>query len=135
LRLNLDCAAFAVAGGGVEFWAMMRLQTTTHSLQMGLGHSDPSLTAGVYTDVAALELHGEVGKLPWFGQKSGDAVDSQIDPKTPQKRDFRAVLSELIQMAEAAIKSQDAKTETPVSDFLNGARDRTRTCTPYGKGF
>ena len=105
------------------------------SAQALLGHSDPSLTAGVYTDVAALELHGEVGKLPWFGQKSGDAVDSLIDPKTPQKRDFRAVLSELIQMAEAAIKSQDAKSETAVSVFSNGARDRTRTCTPFDMGF
>jgi integrase len=32
-----------------------------------LGHSDPSLTAKVYTDVAALSLHSEIAKLPWIG--------------------------------------------------------------------
>lgn len=34
------------------------------SAQEMLGHSDPALTAGVYTDVAALALHDEVAKLP-----------------------------------------------------------------------
>ena len=30
-----------------------------------LGHSDPALTANIYTDVNALQLQDEVAKLPW----------------------------------------------------------------------
>jgi integrase len=39
-----------------------------------LGHSDPSLTANVYTDVAALNLHSEVAKLPWLGDAAENAL-------------------------------------------------------------
>ncbi len=31
-----------------------------------LGHSDANLTAQAYTDVASLELHDEIAKLPWI---------------------------------------------------------------------
>jgi Phage integrase family len=31
-----------------------------------LGHSDANLTARVYTDVASLELHDEIAKMPWI---------------------------------------------------------------------
>ena len=32
-----------------------------------LGHSDPSLTANVSTDVANLQTHEAIAKLPWIG--------------------------------------------------------------------
>ena len=31
-----------------------------------LGHSDANLTAQAYTDVASLQLHDEIAKLPWI---------------------------------------------------------------------
>ena len=34
-----------------------------------LGHSDPSLTANVYTDVPALSLHSEMAELPWITEE------------------------------------------------------------------
>jgi len=35
-----------------------------------LGHSDPSLTANTYTDIPALGLHEEMGKMPWFAGRT-----------------------------------------------------------------
>lgn len=81
-----------------------------------VGHSDPSSTAEVYTDVAALKLHGEVAKLPVLGV----AADAQT-------RGFRGVLAELIQMAQIASDQQKA----PSYEGANtGGRHRTRTCDP-----
>jgi integrase len=39
-----------------------------------LGHSDANLTAQAYTDVASLQLHDEIAKLPWI---SNDGVVAQ----------------------------------------------------------
>ena len=39
-----------------------------------LGHSDANLTAKVYTDVPALELHAEIAKLPWIEPKPAVAT-------------------------------------------------------------
>jgi integrase len=38
-----------------------------------LGHSDPRITAEVYTDVPALGLEDEITKLPWIGDKKREA--------------------------------------------------------------
>jgi len=98
------------------------------SAQALLGHSDPSLTAGAYTDVASLELHGEISKLPWFGVVN--RVQTSLG--TAKSRNLRDVLSELINLAQVAVKSSEAK---DVSAVNHGARDRTRTCTPFDMGF
>ena len=45
----------------------VRYGINQRSAQAVLGHSDPSLTANVYTDVPALGLHDEIAKLPWLG--------------------------------------------------------------------
>ena len=77
-----------------------------------MGHSDPTLSANVYTDVAALELHDEVAKLPWLGSPvvlDGVADDAQIPPKDAQKRDFRVVLNELIQLAQNLVSDGNEK--------------------------
>ncbi|HEY9247840.1 MAG TPA: site-specific integrase [Rariglobus sp.] len=46
------------------------------SAQELLGHSDPRLTADVYTDVAGLELHAEIQKLPWPGEEFNPVADA-----------------------------------------------------------
>lgn len=55
----------------------------------GLGHSDPSLTANVYTDVAALPLHEEIAKLPWIETEEahahGDAHELGISGPGPSQ--------------------------------------------------
>lgn len=98
------------------------------SAQALLGHSDPSLTAEVYTDVAALELRSEVAKLPFFGV----AGDAQKPEKIATASRFRAILSQLVNLAETVV-FQGENVEN--NSLFAGARDRTRTCTPYGKGF
>jgi len=70
------------------------------SAQEMLGHSDPSLTAGVYTDVAALQLHSEVAKLPWVGAQSGVAIDAQKCARIAAPSRFRGLLTELIELAK-----------------------------------
>lgn len=100
------------------------------SAQEMLGHSDPSLTAGVYTDVASLELHTEVSKLPWFGADVVIAAQNSLGE--PKSRKLKEVLSELINLAQVAVESSEAEAETAGNI---GARDRDRTCTPCGKGF
>jgi len=52
----------------------VRSGVNQRAAQEMLGHSDPSLTANVYTDVAALNLHGEVAKLPWLGNTAENAL-------------------------------------------------------------
>lgn len=70
------------------------------SAQEMLGHSDPSLTADVYTDTAALQLHHEVAKLPWVG---GAQVDAQKAPETATPSRFRELLGELISLAQVVV--------------------------------
>ena len=90
----------------------VRSGVNQRSAQALLAHSDPALTANVYTDVAALELHAEVAKLPWFGAPAGAGVsadvagDAQTLTKDAQKRGFRDVLAELIQMAQLAMSGE-----------------------------
>lgn len=85
----------------------VRSGVNQRAAQALLAHTDPRLTANVYTDVAALELHSEVAKLPWFGGAadasgiSDDvATDAQTTHKNAQKRGFRDVLEELILLAK-----------------------------------
>ena len=73
------------------------------SAQEMLGQSDPSLTAGVYTDVASLQLHTEVAKLPWVGAgvPPVDVVpDAQKPIETAIFSRFRGLLSELVELAK-----------------------------------
>jgi len=51
----------------------VRYGINQRSAQAILGHSDPSLTANVYTDVAALPLHAEIAKLPWIETEKAHA--------------------------------------------------------------
>lgn len=108
------------AGHIVHFHAMRKTFQTwgaasgmgMRSAQEFLGHSDPKLTANVYTDVAGLDLHGEVSKLPWVH-------DTQIDT---QKRvcegsfgRFRSVLTELVALAQKAVSEVETEQNIPPS--------------------
>lgn len=64
-----------------------------------LGHTDPRLTAGVYTDVAALELHGEVAKLPWPGENE-KTQPSGVVTQAHTNRAVSDVLFELITLLQ-----------------------------------
>lgn len=61
-------------------WQTMgvRYGINQRAAQEVLGHSDPSLTAKAYTDVAALGLHSEIAKLPWI-----DGAETNSLPDAP----------------------------------------------------
>lgn len=67
------------------------------SAQAILGHSDPSLTANVYTDEQALALGAEVAKLPWIDAQ----LHSQTLTKTHSIRPVGEILRELVQAAKS----------------------------------
>jgi hypothetical protein len=77
-----------------------------------LGHSDPSLTANVYTDVAALGLHAEVAKLPWFDNAQSN---SQERVRSGVRGGFRDLLSELIALAQKAVSEVETMPSLPSS--------------------
>jgi len=93
----------------------VRSGVNQRSAQALLAHSDPSLTANVYTDVAALDLHGEVAKLPWFGApeaaKDDVVIRAQSSAQTVEKRGLREVLSDLINLAQDVVSSGDNNVE------------------------
>ncbi|MBI2513548.1 MAG: tyrosine-type recombinase/integrase [Opitutae bacterium] len=64
-----------------------------------LGHSDPALTANVYTDIAAVGMHAEIEKLPWVGNNA--QLHSQKASKTAVLGRFREILGELVTLAKA----------------------------------
>jgi integrase len=77
----------------------VRFGINQRSAQELLGHSDPRLTANVYTDVPALALHSEVAKLPWV---LNDAQTNAQKPlQMPISDRFRRLLSELVEMANS----------------------------------
>jgi len=51
----------------------VRCGMNQRAAQAILGHSDANLTARVYTDVASLELHDEIAKLPWISPEGSGA--------------------------------------------------------------
>lgn len=67
-------------------------------MQEILGHSDPALTANVYTDVAAVGMHAEIEKLPWVGNAQ---IHSLETPKTNDFARFKELLGELVGFAKA----------------------------------
>ena len=74
------------------------------SAQALLGHSDPSLTAGPYTDVASLETARRSRKAAVVWCKSGVVIRIQITSKETVNRSLTEVLSDLINLAQTAIK-------------------------------
>ena len=62
-----------------------------------LGHSDPALTANVYTDVAAVGMHDEIRKLPWFGSALIRALERKKEASLER---FREIVGELATLAK-----------------------------------
>lgn len=88
----------------------VRSGVNQRAAQALLAHTDPRLTANVYTDVAALELHSEVAKLPWFGgSATPDGVFNDVagGAQNAQEWGFRDVLEELIRMAQLVVSASD----------------------------
>src|SRR5690606_15670301 len=75
-----------------------------------LGHSDPALTANVYTGVAALDLHGEVDKLPWIHDTH---IDTQKFVCAGVYERFRGMLAELVTLAQEAVSEAEAGVPAP----------------------
>jgi len=80
----------------------MRAGVNQRSAQALLGHSDPALTANVYTAVASLELHREVAKLPWIDAQ----VRIQKVSVVVRKGTFSEKLSELIEACKALVGTE-----------------------------
>ncbi len=83
------------------------------SAQEMLGHSDPALTAGVYTDVAALQLHAEVAKLPWVGAKNDALIDAQKCASPATHSRFRGLLVELVELAKTVVSEGEDSSSGP----------------------
>jgi hypothetical protein len=66
-----------------------------------LGHSDANLTARAYTDVASLQLHREIAKLPWISPAGivaqHGAQDSGVSGQVVSLTDILRQLQELAQ--------------------------------------
>ena len=71
-----------------------------------LGHSDPSLTAGVYTDIAGLALTSEVAKLPWVDENYAQ-LHAQTGTKTCAQTGFRDILTQLQELVQKALSEGD----------------------------
>ncbi|MCF3650969.1 site-specific integrase [Synoicihabitans lomoniglobus] len=82
-----------------------------------LGHSDPSLTANVYTDTTALQLHDEVAKIPWHGDAHIERTNTLTkDAQNPHKLAFRDTLAKLVELAQ--VVDLEAISELKFSDKL-----------------
>ena len=76
------------------------------SAQEILGHSDANLTAEAYTDVASLQLHDEIAKLPWI---SCGAVVAQPGAQSSGVSSPSASLADLCAKLVGAIKAAGAQ--------------------------
>lgn len=65
-----------------------------------LGHSDPALTANIYTDVNALQLQDEVAKLPWIDAHQDSHQRSQKGPENVCVTGVGRLLSDLAGIAK-----------------------------------
>lgn len=80
------------------------------SAQAILGHTDPALTANVYTDEQALLLASEVAKLPWIGGVKIAHEFTHTNARKPAGlRPFDAILRELVEAAKALPESELAE--------------------------
>ena len=83
-----------------------------------LGHSDPSLTANVYTDVPALSLHSEMAKLPWITEAKPSA---QIDAQKSGAAGLSVSLPDILrQMGDLLQRAQSQEKRHPVSSSDTG---------------
>jgi len=110
LRIDLDWAGIErkdSLGRAVHFhsfrktWQTMgvRAGVSQRIAQEVLGHSDPALTANVYTDLAAVGMHAEIEKLPWVEDSAQRRA--QKPSKTALFGRFHEIVGELVTLAKA----------------------------------
>jgi integrase len=91
----------------------VRCGVNQRSAQAILGHSDPSMTANVYTDVPALELHAEVAKFPWISEvpDRGTQKGAQITGAVRHPLSLADMMAQLIE-AVKVIEVEQARQES-----------------------
>ncbi|MDD3180844.1 MAG: tyrosine-type recombinase/integrase [Opitutaceae bacterium] len=77
-----------------------RSDVNQRAAQEMLGHSDPSLTAGPYTEMASWPMHEEVRKLPWL-YKNAQVHAQKTTGKDVLGR-FRQIVGELVTIVKCA---------------------------------
>ena len=82
----------------------VRYGINQRAAQEVLGHSDPSLTARAYTDVAALALHSEIAKLPWIsGSEKSTQIGTQKSGKQGHLASFRVIEGQLYEIPQVTV--------------------------------
>ena len=88
------------------------------------GHSDANLTAEVYTDVAAIQMHSEIAKIPWISGgeilAQHSAQKSGVSGLSVSLPDMKAHFVELVQAsgAEAVMRAlASAVTSLPSNEM------------------
>jgi integrase len=128
-------------------WQTMgvRCGVNQRSAQAILGHSDPSMTANVYTDVPALNLHSEIAKFPWISgaEGSGTQICTQTADADGHSLSFPVILAQLIEAVKVidddrARRSLTLPVTSSPSDEMaaqGGIRDKIlRVSMPFEKG-
>ena len=107
-------------------------QAATGRTHTVLGHSDPNLTANVYTDVPALGLHAEIAKLPWISETRAYAQpDAQKSGAPWHSLALGGIIAQLVELVEAhqakAVGHSVALPGTSWHSPLNGCPGWDRT--------
>ncbi len=89
-----------------------------------LGHSDPALTANVYTDVPAVGMHDEIAKLPWVSSAPQGAPETS---KSGAVQQFRKMLDELVSLAKVVFPRVLLRESLLLLERLNGCPGWDRT--------
>jgi len=97
-RVNLHSFRKTMQSLGVRFGINQR------AAQEILGHSDANLTARAYTDVASLQLHDEIAKLPWISTEGTvaqhGAQNSGVSRPTASLTDIYAQLIKTMKVSD-----------------------------------
>ena len=106
-------------------------------------HSDPRLTANLYTDVSHLPTFDAVQDLDWVKDeddskgKTNSETRPQIRPQTVVSEGHFVSFSDTEQMTlgyavNPYIIKKNKTSEEVLHKVLNGTQNRSRTCTPCG---
>lgn len=92
-----------------------------------LGHSDPSLTANVYTDVPALSLHSEMAKLPWISELLPDLRHaSQPASQNGEKTASEVSLPEILQQLREIVQTIRIQVKTNPAPLVEAGSESVK---------
>lgn len=96
---------------------------TQRSLQAIFGHSDPALTANIYTDAASLQLHDEIAKLPWIALPHETHKDAHKNVRAVvRSRKIEELVAELVTAVKSSAHSEDTNVESEIQLAARGGR-------------